>query len=148
MVERPGSTDEWGHLLLGLLERAGWTVTRRTTIGDGVLLIATGYGTRSAPPGTRSPRPPRPCSSESWRSAAGSGSLELGRRLPGAARALIEDVCTPRQIDALKLRAAGMSARGIARVLDVDEARVRGLLERAYRRIRDRTDDLGTLRQP
>jgi hypothetical protein len=45
MLERLGSTNEWGHVLLGLLECAGWTVTRRPTVGDGVLLIVIGHGT-------------------------------------------------------------------------------------------------------
>lgn len=45
MLERLGDSDSWGQLLIGLLENAGWEVTRRSVIGDGVLLIATGHGT-------------------------------------------------------------------------------------------------------
>lgn len=51
-------------------------------------------------------------------------------------RDVIQTACTPRQIDVLKLRASGVSQRRIARMLDVDPATVRGLLERAQRRIR------------
>ena len=45
MLEGLGDTDERGHGLLGLLERASWTITRRTTVGDGILLIGTGHAT-------------------------------------------------------------------------------------------------------
>jgi hypothetical protein len=39
-----GRTQEWGGLLLRLLELAGWTVTRRHLAGA-VILTATGHGT-------------------------------------------------------------------------------------------------------
>lgn len=45
MLERLGDSDEWGYVLLELLEQAGWTITRRSAIAEGVLLIATGHGT-------------------------------------------------------------------------------------------------------
>ena len=61
-------------------------------------------------------------------------------------REIIEEVCTPKQVDVLKLKATGMSTRGIARVLDVDRVAVRDRLERAYRKIQARADDLGTPR--
>ena len=66
-------------------------------------------------------------------------------RLSPELRALIEEVCTEKQINVLKLKAAGVSTRGIARVLDVDPVTVRGHLERAYKRIRARADDLSAL---
>lgn len=52
-------------------------------------------------------------------------------------RDVVETACTPRQIEVVKLQAAGMSKNGIARVLDCDRANVRDLLERAHRRIRE-----------
>jgi DNA-binding CsgD family transcriptional regulator len=51
-------------------------------------------------------------------------------------REVIKAACTPRQIDVVKLQAAGASQRKIARMLDVDPITVRGLLDRAHRRIR------------
>ena len=45
MLERLGDSEAWGQVLLGLLEQAGWEVTRRSVLGDGVLLMATGHGT-------------------------------------------------------------------------------------------------------
>lgn len=45
MLERHGDSDGWRRALIGLLERAGWAVTERPAIADGVLLIATGHGT-------------------------------------------------------------------------------------------------------
>jgi DNA-binding CsgD family transcriptional regulator len=50
-------------------------------------------------------------------------------------RELIESSCTFRQIEALKLKAAGYSLRRIGTILNLDEASVRGLLHRASRRI-------------
>ena len=44
-LERFGDTPEWGSQLVRLVELAGWTVTERTLLDDGVLLIASGYGT-------------------------------------------------------------------------------------------------------
>lgn len=43
-MERLGETVEFGHVLVGLLERADWDVTERPLLG-GVLLIAVGHGT-------------------------------------------------------------------------------------------------------
>jgi DNA-binding CsgD family transcriptional regulator len=50
-------------------------------------------------------------------------------------REIIERVCTPRQIDALKLVNAGAGARRIGLALGIDESAARGLLARARRRI-------------
>lgn len=58
-------------------------------------------------------------------------------------REIIEEVCTPKQIDVLKLKARGLSPRAIARILDVDRTAVRGRLDRAYRKIQARLDDAG-----
>lgn len=51
-------------------------------------------------------------------------------------RDLIERVCSPRQIEALKLKAAGAGAKRIGLALGIDESAARGLLRRAERRIR------------
>jgi len=53
---------------------------------------------------------------------------------------LIEERCTPRQVQALQLKARGYPVRKIARALGVDGKSVRDLLERAYRRLRDTID--------
>lgn len=53
---------------------------------------------------------------------------------------LIEDRCTPRQIQALQLKARGYPVRKIARALDVDSKSCRDLLERARRRLKDSID--------
>ena len=58
-----------------------------------------------------------------------------------ALREIIEEVCTAKQIDVLELKAAGMSTRGIARVLNVDPVTVRDRVERTYGKIRDHADD-------
>lgn len=50
-------------------------------------------------------------------------------------REVIERVCSPRQIEALKLKAAGAGAKRIGLALGVDESAARGLLRRASRRI-------------
>lgn len=39
-LERLGETEEWGRTLIWLLGQAGWTVTIRPAIGEGVLVIA------------------------------------------------------------------------------------------------------------
>lgn len=49
---------------------------------------------------------------------------------------IIERVCTPRQIEALKLRAIGAGAKRIGLALDIDESAARGLLRRAERAVR------------
>ena len=51
-------------------------------------------------------------------------------------RAIIERSCSARQIEALKLKAAGAGAKRIGAALGIDESAVRGLLRRAERRIR------------
>lgn len=51
-------------------------------------------------------------------------------------RGIIERVCTPRQIEALKLKSQGAGAKRIGIALGIDESAVRGLLHRAERRIR------------
>jgi DNA-binding CsgD family transcriptional regulator len=58
---------------------------------------------------------------------------------------VIDDVCTPRQVEAVKLAAAGMSPGPIAMALDIDRKSARELLARAYRKIQTRTP---TLRAP
>jgi DNA-binding CsgD family transcriptional regulator len=50
-------------------------------------------------------------------------------------RELISEVCTPKQIEALKLKASGLGCRRIARVLDVSTTSVRDRLQGAERRI-------------
>ncbi len=75
MLERLGQSDEWGHLLIGLLERAGWEVVRRPWLGDGVLLIATGHGTSVSAAGDTLPSAAAPLfervmALKRWRSAA------------------------------------------------------------------------------
>jgi DNA-binding CsgD family transcriptional regulator len=57
---------------------------------------------------------------------------EIGPEL----RDVIETSCTPRQVDVLKLQAAGMSKNRIARALDCDRKSIRELVERAHRNIR------------
>ncbi len=51
-------------------------------------------------------------------------------------RDAIESSCTSRQIEVMKLQAAGLSQRKIADVLQVDRATVRGLMSRAHENIR------------
>jgi DNA-binding CsgD family transcriptional regulator len=63
---------------------------------------------------------------------------EDGNEEVPALRGLIEEVCTPQQIQAMKLRLAGNSIQEIAKELAIDDAAVRGRLERGYRRIRCR----------
>lgn len=51
-------------------------------------------------------------------------------------RAIIERVCSPRQVEALKLKAVGAGAKRIGVALGIDESSARGLLRRAERLIR------------
>jgi DNA-binding CsgD family transcriptional regulator len=60
-------------------------------------------------------------------------------------REVILEVCRQKQIDVLKLKAAGMSTRGIARILGVSPPTIRDSLEGSCRKIRARTDALGLL---
>ena len=53
---------------------------------------------------------------------------------------LIEERCTPRQIQALQLLARGYPIRKIGRALDIDGKTVRDLLDRARRRLKDSTE--------
>lgn len=63
---------------------------------------------------------------------------------------LAEATCTAKELDALKLKAAGVSNRGISRALGISSATGRDRLERAFVKIRRAADeagiDLGTLR--
>lgn len=52
-------------------------------------------------------------------------------------REVAERVCTPRQVEVLKLYAQGMGHRRVARALGVDTKTAREHLEAASRRIRD-----------
>lgn len=75
MLERLGESDEWGHVLVGLLEQAGWEVTQRLLIGDGVLLVAAGHGTSVSAAGdtyaaAAAPLFERLMSLKRWRSVA------------------------------------------------------------------------------
>jgi DNA-binding CsgD family transcriptional regulator len=54
---------------------------------------------------------------------------------PPELRAVIERVCTPRQIEALKWKATGCGARRIGVILGIDESAARGLLRRAERNV-------------
>lgn len=60
-------------------------------------------------------------------------------------RAIIEEVCTPKQIEALKLKSAGMSTRGIAMVLGIDHKTAADRLNRAYRRVQARVPNRDAL---
>lgn len=51
-------------------------------------------------------------------------------------RAIIERVCSPKQIECLRLKASGAGTKRIAVALDKDPSTVRELLRRAERRIR------------
>lgn len=44
-MQRLGETVEFGRVLVGLLEKAGWQVEERPSLGGGVMLIAIGHGT-------------------------------------------------------------------------------------------------------
>lgn len=44
-LERLGQTQEWGQVLVGLLEQAGWEITESGLVDGGVVLTATGHGT-------------------------------------------------------------------------------------------------------
>lgn len=39
-LERLGESDAWGETMLWVLERDGWSVTRRPSLGEGSLVIA------------------------------------------------------------------------------------------------------------
>jgi len=52
-------------------------------------------------------------------------------------RGVIETACTPKQLEVMKLQAAGMSQRRIADVLNVDRTNIKDLMGRAHRNIRD-----------
>jgi DNA-binding CsgD family transcriptional regulator len=79
------------------------------------------------PEGRGLPRLSRPDRAVSWAT------------IPPELREIIERACTPREIEALKLRAAGYGIRRIARALDLDPSTVRARLNRAERKIRAET---------
>jgi DNA-binding CsgD family transcriptional regulator len=54
---------------------------------------------------------------------------------PPELRELIERVCTPRQVEAMKLVAVGAGAKRIGLALGVDESSARALLRRARRNV-------------
>jgi DNA-binding CsgD family transcriptional regulator len=59
-------------------------------------------------------------------------------------RALIEQVCTPKQIEVVKLKARGLGVSRMGRVLGISREAVRGRLAGAelnIRRARDRADE-------
>jgi DNA-binding NarL/FixJ family response regulator len=58
-------------------------------------------------------------------------------------REIIERVCTPKQIEILKLKHAGWGFKRIALALGVDESTVRGHLRAAERNIRQ---EVGAMR--
>lgn len=61
-------------------------------------------------------------------------------------RDVIETACTPRQVEVMKLQAAGLSQRRIADVLVVDRASVRNVMTCAHRNIRDEFERRGVKR--
>lgn len=54
--------------------------------------------------------------------------------------ALIEERCTPRQVEALQLLARGYPLAKIARAMDIDRATCRELLTRSRRRLKGAID--------
>jgi hypothetical protein len=74
-LERLGQTQEWGEVLVGLLEQAGWRITQRELIDGGVVLTATGCGTSVSAAGDTSaaaaaPLFERVMALKRWRTAA------------------------------------------------------------------------------
>lgn len=57
--------------------------------------------------------------------------------VPESIRSAAEARCTPRQLDALKLAAAGYSARRAGRILGISPAAFRARLDGAMLKIRD-----------
>lgn len=64
--------------------------------------------------------------------------------IPPHVRAAARAVCTPEEIDVLKLSAIGFGYRRIGRALGIDRDTARNRLERASRKIRDHLSGEGS----
>jgi DNA-directed RNA polymerase specialized sigma24 family protein len=63
------------------------------------------------------------------------------RSIDPRVREIAERTCTPKQLDALKLRAEGLGYKTVARVLNLDVSSTRDRIQRAERRLLKALED-------